>query len=60
MEIKAVKLYDPAVGDPEHGIPAGTAFEDLPADWKCPVCKQGKDKFNKAYKDSSVNIVNNL
>ncbi len=41
-------VYDPAVGDPEHGIPAGTAFEDLPADWKCPVCKQGKDKFNKA------------
>ncbi|MEE1177583.1 MAG: rubredoxin [Paludibacteraceae bacterium] len=24
------------------------AFEDLPADWKCPRCKQGKDKFNKA------------
>ena len=41
-------VYDPAKGDPEHGIPAGTAFEDLPADWKCPVCKQGKDKFNKA------------
>ncbi|MBQ7516186.1 MAG: rubredoxin [Schwartzia sp.] len=41
-------VYDPAVGDPEHGIPAGTAFEDLPADWKCPVCKQPKEKFNKA------------
>lgn len=37
-----------AAGDPEHGIPAGTAFEDLPADWKCPRCKQSKDKFNKA------------
>ena len=35
-------VYDPGKGDPEHGIPAGTAFEDLPADWKCPVCKQGK------------------
>ncbi len=42
------QVYDPAVGDPEHGIPAGTAFEDLPADWKCPRCKQSKDKFNKA------------
>lgn len=41
IEIKAVKLY-------EHGIPAGTAFEDLPADWKCPRCKQGKEKFNRA------------
>ncbi|MBQ6583257.1 MAG: MBL fold metallo-hydrolase [Mogibacterium sp.] len=34
-------LYDPA----EHD---GVAFEDLPDDWKCPRCKQGKDKFNKA------------
>ena len=41
-------VYDPAVGDPEHGIPAGTAFEDLPDDWKCPRCRQSKDKFNKA------------
>lgn len=40
--------YDPEVGDPDHGIPAGTAFEDLPDDWHCPRCKQGKDKFNKA------------
>jgi rubredoxin len=23
-------------------------FEDLPADWKCPVCKAGKDVFEKA------------
>jgi len=42
------QVYDPAVGDPDHGIPAGTAFEDLPEDWKCPRCKQSKDKFNKA------------
>lgn len=41
-------VYDPAVGDSKRGIPAGTAFEDLPADWKCPRCRQGKDKFNKA------------
>ena len=41
-------VYDSAVGDPDNGIPAGTAFEDLPADWHCPRCKQSKDKFNKA------------
>lgn len=41
-------VYDPAVGDETNGIPAGTAFEDLPADWHCPRCKQGKDKFNPA------------
>lgn len=34
-------VYDPA----EHD---GTPFEDLPEDWKCPRCKQGKEKFNKA------------
>ncbi len=26
----------------------GVAFEDLPDDWKCPRCKQGKEKFNRA------------
>ena len=34
-------VYDPA----EHD---GVAFEDLPDDWKCPRCKQSKEKFNKA------------
>ena len=34
-------VYDPA----EHD---GVAFEDLPADWRCPRCKQPKDKFNRA------------
>ena len=41
-------VYDPEIGDPANGIPAGTKFEDLPEDWHCPRCKQGKDKFNKA------------
>jgi len=41
-------VYDPKVGDVANGIPAGTAFEDLPKDWHCPRCKQGKEKFNKA------------
>ena len=34
-------VYDPA----EHD---GVAFEDLPEDWKCPRCKQPKEKFNRA------------
>ena len=38
-------VYDPEVGDPTQGIPPGTSFEDLPSDWKCPVCEEGKDKF---------------
>ena len=40
--------YDPEVGDPENGIPAGTAFEDLPEDWVCPLCSVGKDQFSEA------------
>ena len=34
-------VYDPA----EHD---GVTFEELPDDWKCPRCRQGKDKFNRA------------
>lgn len=37
--------YDPAAGDPDNGIAPGTAFEDLPADWVCPVCGVGKEEF---------------
>jgi len=38
-------VYDPALGDPDSGIAAGTAFEDLPDDWVCPVCGAAKDAF---------------
>ena len=37
--------YDPSVGDPDHGIAPGTAFEDLPEDFVCPVCGADKDAF---------------
>ena len=39
--------YDPAAGDPDGGIAPGTAFEDIPDDWVCPVCGVGKDMFEK-------------
>ena len=38
-------IYDPEKGAPSSGIKPGTAFEDLPADWECPVCGTTKDKF---------------
>ncbi len=38
-------VYDPAVGDPDSGIAPGTSFEELPEDWRCPVCGVGKDSF---------------
>ncbi|OHD14454.1 MAG: High molecular weight rubredoxin [Spirochaetes bacterium GWD1_27_9] len=40
-------VYDPAIGDPDSGIKAGTAFEDIPDDWVCPTCGVGKDSFEK-------------
>ena len=41
--------YDTAVGDPDNGIPAGTAFKDLPDDWECPICGAPKDSFSEEY-----------
>lgn len=38
-------VYDPAKGDPEGGIAPGTAFEDIPDTWVCPVCGVGKEDF---------------
>ena len=38
-------VYDPAIGDEENGVKAGTAFEDLPDDWTCPECGAGQDQF---------------
>lgn len=38
--------YDPAVGDPDAGIPGGTPFEKLPDDWICPICGAAKSQFS--------------
>lgn len=40
-------VYDPEAGDPDSGIEPGTAFEDLPEDWACPVCGLGKEDFEE-------------
>jgi rubredoxin len=39
--------YDPAKGDPDNGVKAGTPFSKLPADWACPTCGADKDQFEK-------------
>ena len=41
-------VYDPAVGDPDGGIAPGTAWDDIPEDWVCPICGLGKDAFVEA------------
>ncbi|MDR2936267.1 MAG: rubredoxin [Rikenellaceae bacterium] len=38
-------VYDPAQGAPDSAIPAGTAFEDLPDDFECPMCGVDKSEF---------------
>ncbi len=38
--------YDPDKGDSAAGIAPGTAFEDLPEDWVCPLCYVDKDEFD--------------
>lgn len=40
-------VYDPAEGDPENGVAPGTAFEDVPEDWVCPLCGVDKTSFEE-------------
>ena len=41
-------IYDPAVGDKDNGVSAGTAWEDVPDTWVCPLCGAEKESFWKA------------
>ena len=38
-------VYDEAAGDPDNGIAPGTAWDELPEDFVCPLCGVGKDMF---------------
>ena len=38
-------IYDE--GDPDNGVAAGTKWDDVPADWVCPLCGAAKDAFQK-------------
>jgi rubredoxin len=40
-------IYDPAIGDPDGGIAPGTAFENIPDNWVCPICGVDKTNFKK-------------
>ncbi len=40
-------VYDPEEGDPDGGIAPGTAFEDIPDDWVCPLCGAAKSDFKE-------------
>ena len=38
-------IYNPKFGNEKAGIKPGTSFEELPENWVCPVCGEGKDMF---------------
>jgi len=38
-------LYEEEKGLPEHGIPPGMCWEDVPENWTCPDCGATKDEF---------------
>ena len=40
--------YIPEIGDEDAEIAPGTLFENLPEDWVCPECAEGKEQFIEA------------
>jgi rubredoxin len=40
-------IYDPAKGDPDNGVAAGTPFDKVPEGWVCPECGAPKSEFEK-------------
>jgi rubredoxin len=38
-------IYHPETGDTAVGIKAGTAFDELPPSWRCPICGVSTDDF---------------
>ena len=41
-------VYNPEQGDPDNGVAPGTAFENVPDEWVCPLCGASKDMFEEA------------
>jgi rubredoxin len=39
-------MYEPVKGDDRRQVAAGTPFEQLPQDWRCPVCNAAKTRFS--------------
>lgn len=40
-------VYQQNKGDQAGGIAPGTAFEDIPDEWVCPLCEANKSEFNE-------------
>ncbi|MCG9891764.1 MAG: rubredoxin [Thermosynechococcaceae cyanobacterium MS004] len=38
-------IYEPDKGDDGRRVSAGTAFQDLPTGWGCPICSASQSQF---------------
>ncbi len=38
-------IYREETGEPQTGTPPNTPFADLDEEWRCPICKAGKNAF---------------
>ena len=43
--IECKYIYNPKYGNEKADVKPGTSFDDLPENWVCPVCGEGKDMF---------------
>lgn len=50
-------IYNPIYGDISSDIEKGVKFVDLPKDWRCPFCGNGKDLFYEEDKKMSAKFV---
>jgi rubredoxin len=39
-------IYDPEAGDPLNEVAPGTAFDELPESWVCPLCYAEQSSFD--------------
>lgn len=55
MNVQSVNIFIiQKHGNEKAGIKPGTAFEDLPDDWVCPVCGEGKDMFEMHQQSQNI------
>jgi rubredoxin len=47
-------IYNPDKGERKGKIKKGTAFADIPDDWRCPVCGATKEAFKPLAGPGSV------
>lgn len=49
-------VYDEKAGDAENNIVSGTAFQNLPENYRCPLCDAGKEDFIEVEESGLMNL----